>query len=305
MKEKILITGVAGFIGSVVAKKFIKENFCVYGIDNLSSGKIGNVPQELDFVNFDLSKNGLEKKIDKDIKYILHFAGQSSGEMSFENPVADLNKNTISTLNLINTCKNLKLKKFLHASSMSVYGDQKRQPVKENFSLNPKSCYGVGKVSSEKYLHIFKNLTPYINMRMFNVYGPGQNMNNLKQGMISIYISHALNEKKIVVKGSIKRFRDFIYIDDVVDIWFKATINKFKNLSINVGTGRKTYVSTVLKILQKKCKVKFVVKENTPGDQHGIYADTNNLKKFVTKTKFVTLEDGIKKFIIHEKKKNQ
>lgn len=302
MKKKILITGVAGFIGSALAKKFINKGYLVSGIDNLSTGKLHRVPKEVDFIKFDLSKRGFEKKIDKDIKYILHLSGQSSGEISFENPIDDLKKNTSSTLNLINCCKNLRLKKFLYASSMSVYGDQKKQPVKENFHLKPNSCYAVGKIASEQYLNIYKKKIPYINMRMFNVYGPGQDMKNLKQGMLSIYLAQALRNKKILVKGSLNRFRDFIYIDDVVDIWFKATFSKYTNFSLNIGSGKKTYVKTVLKILKNELGAGYKIGNNTPGDQHGIYANISKLKNLYKK-KFVNLNDGLKKFIYYEKKK--
>ena len=305
MKRSVLITGVAGFIGSAVAKKFIKEGFGVYGVDDLSVGKLKNIPKEVKFIKYDLSQRGLEKKIDKKIDYILHLAGQSSGEISFEDPISDLKKNTISTLNLIQFSKNFKLKKFLFASSMSIYGDQAIQPVKENCIPSPKSCYGIGKLSSEKYLDLFKKITPYINMRMFNVYGPGQDMVNLKQGMISIYLSQALNKKKIIVKGSVNRFRDFIYIKDVVDIWYEATISKYKNLSLNIATGKKNYVSTVLKILEKKCNIKYSVTRNTIGDQYGIFADINNLKKITKNLKFTNIDDGIEKFITYEKNRKQ
>ncbi len=300
MKKKVLITGVAGFIGSAVAKKFIKEGFTVIGVDDLSSGHKKNIPNNIKFIKHDLSKKGLEKKIDKDIIYILHLAGQSSGEISFEDPITDLKKNTISTLNLIELSKNLRLKKFLYASSMSIYGDQVRQPVKEHFVPQPKSCYGIGKLSSEKYLDLFKKITPYINMRMFNVYGPGQDMVNLKQGMVSIYLSQALVNKKIIVKGGINRFRDFIFIKDVVDIWFMATVSKHKNLSLNIGTGKKNYVKTILKILEKKCDVKYTVKQNTLGDQHGIYANVNSLKKIFKKIKFTDIDEGIEEFVNYE-----
>lgn len=301
MKKKILITGVAGFIGSALAQKFLNEGYYVYGIDNLSSGKITNIPKKVDFIEFDLSSKGLEKKIDKKIKFVMHLAGQSSGEISFENPIDDLKKNTISTLNLINSCKNIDIKKFLYASSMSVYGDHKLQPVKENYELKPNSCYAVGKIASEKYLSIFKDKIPFINMRMFNVYGPGQNMSNLKQGMISIFLAQALNSKKILVKGSLNRFRDFIYIDDVVDIWYQCTLNKISNISLNIGSGKKTYVKNILKILKKEFGSSYKVAKNTLGDQHGIFADISNLKKIYKNKKFVSIEEGLKKFIDYEK----
>ena len=89
MKKKVLITGVAGFIGSAVAKKFIREGFEVIGVDDLSSGHMRNVPNQIKFIKHDLSKKGLENKIDKKVKYILHLAGQSSGEVSFEDPITE------------------------------------------------------------------------------------------------------------------------------------------------------------------------------------------------------------------------
>ena len=301
MKKKILITGVAGFIGSSIAKKFLDKGFKVFGVDNLSSGNLSNIPEKVEFIKHDLSKKGLEKKIDKKIDYLLHLAGQSSGEISFENPVEDLKKNTISTLNLIEIFKEKKLKKFLYASSMSVYGDHKIQPVNESFKLKPNSCYAVGKIASEQYLNIYKKKIPFLNMRMFNVYGPGQNMKNLKQGMISIYLSQALSKKHIVVKGSVNRFRDFIYINDVVDIWYKCTLNKTSNISLNIGSGKKTSVISVLKILKKELGITYSVTKNTLGDQNGIYADIRNLKKICKKKKFVNIQNGLKEFINYEK----
>lgn len=304
MKKKILITGVAGFIGSAIAKKFLEEGHKVYGVDDLSSGNIINIPKKVEFIKHDLSKKGLENKIDKKIDYLLHLAGQSSGEISFENPVEDLKKNAISTLNLIEIFKEKKLKKFLYASSMSVYGDHKTQPVKENFKLKPNSCYAIGKIASEQYLNIYKKKIPYLNMRMFNVYGPGQNMKNLKQGMISIYLSQAISKKKIIVKGSVNRFRDFIYISDVVDIWYRYTLNKVHNTSLNIGSGKKTSVKSILKILEKELKTSYRVTKNTLGDQIGIYADTYNLKKIYKRKKFLNIKQGLKKFINYEKKRN-
>ena len=92
-------------------------------------------------------------------------------------------------------------------------------------------------------------------MRLFNVYGPGQDMNNLKQGMVSIYLAQALKNKKIIIKGSLNRVRDFIFIDDVVDAWFKASLLK-KNLNqnINIGSGIPTSVKELIKLITHKIK---------------------------------------------------
>ena len=102
MNKKILITGVAGFIGSKVAERFIDEGFHVYGVDDLSSGKEKNIPKGLEFIKLDLSEGKKFSILPRNCKIILHLAGQSSGEISFDNPILDLKKNTLSTINLIN-----------------------------------------------------------------------------------------------------------------------------------------------------------------------------------------------------------
>ena len=106
-----------------------------------------------------------------------------------------------------------------------------------------------------------------------------------------------------MVKGSLKIFRDFIYIDDVVDIWFKACFIKEKNLCLNIGSGKKTYVKSVLDILKQELKINYTVGNSTPGDQFGIYADISKLKKILKNIQFTKLSIGLKKFIKYEKSK--
>ena len=296
--KKILITGVAGFIGSKIAEKFINEGFEVIGVDDLSSGKIENIPKGLDFLKIDLSDSNILKFLPNKCDLVLHLAGQSSGEISFDNPVTDLKKNTLSTLNLIKYGIENKSEKFIYASSMSVYGNVPDKPIPENFNKTPLSCYGVGKLASEHYLEIFKNQLPFINFRMFNVYGPGQDMANLRQGMVSIFLSQALKENKIHVKGSLDRFRDFIYIDDVVDIWYEFALNKTENISLNLGTGIKTSLNELITLFKNNfCDLKYYSKGKTPGDQKGIYPDIGKLKSLTKKNKFIK--------VLNMKKSNQ
>lgn len=298
MKKKILITGVAGFIGSKLAKRFSEEGYNVFGIDDLSSGNLSKVPKNVNFIKLDLANKNKLKLIPKECKLILHLAGQSSGEVSFESPIDDLKRNTFSTLNLIHQGIENNFKKIIFASSMSVYGDYKIK-LKENLNLKPLSCYGISKLCSENYLRVFSKKIPYLIFRMFNVYGPGQDLENLKQGMLSIYLSQAINEKKIIVKGSQERKRDFIYIDDVVEIWFRSVqIPNLNNDTFNLGTGVATSVKSLLNIM-KKCLENFsiVQKESTKGDQNFVCADNNKLIKKFNFKNFVTLKTGLKKFI--------
>ena len=298
--EKVLITGVAGFIGSHIAKRFIKEGYHVIGIDDLSNGCISNIPKNIDFLRFDLTNYSEYKNIPKGCINILHLAGQSSGEISYHEPAKDLEKNTLSTLNLIKYGIKNNSKKIIYASSMSIYGDVDLNSgcASENLEPNPKSCYGISKLASEKYLNLFKDKLPFIAMRMFNVYGPGQDLINLKQGMVSIYLAQAIKNKNIIVKGSLSRFRDFIYIDDVVDAWFNAFKNdNATNNAINIGSGNKTTVEQLLYKIMKITETReFKVIEGTPCDQKGIYSDNRKAKDLLKMNNILSLENGIKKF---------
>ena len=162
---------------------------------------------------------------------------------------------------------------------------------------NPLSCYGVGKLMSENYLKIYKNKISFISLRMFNVYGPGQDMNNLRQGMVSIFLAQAKKNKKILVKGSLNRIRDFIYVDDVVNIWFKLFKSKIKNEIINLGTGKPTKVKLLINEIKKLIPGTIVkIRGTTPGDQNFVCSDNSKLKQKLKISKFKNIIEGIRVF---------
>ncbi len=187
---------------------------------------------------------------------------------------------------------------------MSVYGeDGEKEQFSEEDITEPKSFYAVGKLASENYLKIFQREfgIEYTALRYFNVYGEGQNLENLKQGMVSIYLKQFFDDnfKEVEVKGSLDRFRDLIYIDDVVDITVETLNNpKFKNQIVNVGTGKKTTVREILELIQKFSGIdkKIVVTGGTKGDQFGIYADITKLKS-IYKKELTPFEIGLKKMV--------
>jgi UDP-glucose 4-epimerase len=292
---KVLITGVAGFIGSHVAARFLFEGYHIIGVDDLSSGKIENVPSGVEFIKANLADKASVEKLPSGCNLILHLAGQSSGEISFDDPILDLQKNTVSTLNLIHYGIRNNSTRIVYASSMSVYGEVENKPTGELQHPNPLSCYGVGKLASEGYLKVFQNQLPYVALRMFNVYGPGQDLTNFRQGMVSIYLAQAINSGKIEVKGNLSRYRDFIFIDDVVETWFRsATCKPAENQIFNVGTGLKTTIGELLEIICKSVPGSdFFVQGSTPGDQNGIFADNSKLKNILGIRNFKQLDEGI------------
>jgi UDP-glucose 4-epimerase len=299
--KKYLVTGGAGFIGSAVASQLIKEGNTVCIIDNLSSGYRENIPSGAFFIQGNCEDELVIAQLESQFfDAIFHIAGQSSGEVSYDNPVLDMQSNVQSTLVLLNYAVKTGCKTFIYASSMSVYGDAKKLPVSETAPTFPKSFYAVGKLASEHYLRIYQTFgIKTISLRLFNVYGIGQNMKNLRQGMASIYLAQALQHNKIFVKGSIDRFRDFVYITDVVRAIIKSQSNDIPSGIYNVCNGNKTRVKDVLDLIIEKLNqnTKVEIIESTPGDQFGIYGE---LKKFEETFGFkneVSFQTGMSKMI--------
>ncbi len=300
---KTLITGGAGFIGSHIAVRCIRNGDHVTIIDDLSTGNAANVPEGADFVEGDLSKKRTVDTLfaEKRFDCVLHLAAQSSGEVSDERPDLDLKVNTLGTLLLLRACMKRGVPRFLYASSMAVYGNPATVPVTEDMPPAPLSFYGISKMASEQYIRHFseKGLRTTV-FRMFSVYGPGQDLANLKQGMVSIFLAYLLRNEPVLVKGSKDRFRDFIYIDDVVDAWVAAIpCRETFGKTYNLASGKKTFVHELVKAEiaalgrdPATCPVRY--EGSTPADQFGLYADTRRIRKDLDWKPRYSLTEGLK-----------
>lgn len=301
--KQYLVTGAAGFIGAAVAKALLDQGHEVVTVDNLSTGSKFHVPKGV----FLIEGNCQDPEVIDQLKTfnfeaIYHIAGQSSGEISFENPVYDLQTNAQSTLQLLSLSRKIGCNKFIYASTMSIYGDTENLPVKEDLIPTPKSFYGVGKLASEHYLRIyasqFKMATAAL--RLFNVYGPGQNLTNMKQGMVSIFFAQALNDKHIHVKGAPERFRDFIYIEDVVKAFIETEnfLVPDRFLNFNVCSGVKTSVGELVDVICEQFSENITTQfeGSTPGDQFGIYGCPEQMHGILGNWSKTDFKSGIKAF---------
>ena len=299
---RYLITGGAGFIGSNLAHRLLENNNDVIIVDNLLTGRLSNVPPEAEFLELDIGAPDVIQQLpDTPVDAVLHLGAQSSGEISFERPEYDVLTNTLGSLNLLRWCMATGTQRFVYASSMSVYGDVGDDPIAEDHCPQPKSFYGITKLAGEHYVNAFsrQGLKTTI-FRMFNVYGPGQNLENLKQGMVSIYLSFVLNEKLLLVRGSSQRFRDLVYIDDVVAAWLTVLQNPASfGRTYNLGSGTKTYVHELVRgilLAFGKDPETYPVQyaEGTPGDQFGIWADVRRITEEVCWSAQVGLSQGLR-----------
>ncbi len=295
-----LVTGVGGFIRAAVAKNLLDNGHRVIGIDNLTTGYENNIPCGCEFYKAHCQDASLYNRL-PELKYdaIFHIAGQSSGEISFDDPVYDLRTNAESTLHLLKFALAKGCKRMVYASTMSVYGMQPDHPVKEDAVPVPHSFYGVGKLASEHYLRLYEQYgVSSTCLRLFNVYGPGQNMANLRQGMVSIFMAMMIANGHIHVKGSPDRYRDFVYIDDVVNAFLLCLQNPASGGGIfNIaGSGKVTVGEIINKMIalhHSPVTVKF--EGSTSGDIPGIHANGSHAAKVLGYTPKVSLDDGLAK----------
>lgn len=296
-----LVTGAAGFIGAALAKKLLDQNHKVVIIDNLSTGFRENIPEGcVSIIGNTHDRETIEQLSPFHFDAIFHIAGQSGGITSFDDPIYDLNSNVTSTLLLLDFAKKTGCKCFVYASSMSVYGDENPCPVFENSDKSPKTFYAVGKLASEGYMKMYSDNfgIKTTALRFNNVYGPGQNMANLRQGMVSIFLAQAISNRHVHVMGAKNRFRDFVFIDDVVNACLLSANAQEEKLfnAYNVATNTKTTVEELIETMRKMLPFDFSVeyKGSTPGDQFGIYCDYSLIDQNIGWKPQYNLEQGLK-----------
>jgi UDP-glucose 4-epimerase len=295
----VLVTGGAGFIGSHVVRALLARGYDVDVADNLSTGFAENVPPDVPLIEVDLSLPGAVERLPKrDYAAILHLAGQFSGEKSFDDPVYDLDANVRSTLLLSIFALRTGVPVLVHASSMGVYGDVERDPVREDDPTRPCSYYGASKLAAETALAVAATQgLRTCSLRMFSVYGPGQDLEELRQGMVSIYLSYLLRGEAVVVRGSLDRIRDFVHVDDVVAAWILALERPAATGPLNVGSGRGTKVRELLKLLIETCGLApdhpIIEEGPTPGDQFALSADVSAIRRTLGWQPHVLLRQGL------------
>ncbi|MEX2195745.1 MAG: NAD-dependent epimerase/dehydratase family protein [Thermoleophilaceae bacterium] len=295
---RMLVTGGAGFIGSHLARTLLDEGAEVDIVDDLSTGSQANLPDGAELVRLDLGANGAADRLpDRDYDAVLHLAGQSSGEKSFDDPEHDLAANARSTLMLGLWARRRGVPVFLHASSMGVYGRVDDPPAAEDRPLRPISYYGASKLAAEHALRVMDDESfRTVSFRMFSVYGPGQDLAELRQGMASIYLAYLLRGEQVPVRGSLDRVRDLVHVDDVVAAWRSALDSQARG-PLNLGSGVPVRVGDLIADLVAACGLPAdhpVVQEpGTPGDQFGLWADTTRIRRELGWEPLVERQEGI------------
>ena len=296
------MTGGAGFIGGHLARRHVKKGDEVTVVDNMRTGDVRNIPKNAHFLNLDVGSDSIESIFKKKYDIIYHFSGQSSVEVSYSDPLYDLDSNCRSTLRLLELCdKYCPESHFIYASTMSVYGDSGGSAVKENFDRNGTNFYAIGKRASEDYIRVYRDrgLKTTI-LRLFNIYGPGQNLGNLRQGMLSIFLAQALDNNNIIVKGCKLRSRDFLYIVDLLNMIDMITFNNSSygevfNMCSGISYTVEEVIGTIAMCLEKDLQI--VLDSGTPGDIDHMLGNGEKFRDKIGYYECRSLESGVKEMV--------
>ncbi len=302
--KRYLVTGGAGFIGGAIVRRLVAGGHSVTILDLPEKIKRSSFPSSVNVISGDVASETTFKKLTAPFDAVFHMAAQTSARVSHEEPERDIEVNARGTLLLAQWCVRHNVRRLLYGSSMGIYGNPSELPVKETLLPGPVSFYGVTKLAGEHYLnaHIPLGLQP-TSFRMFNVYGPGQDMANMKQGMISVYLAYIHAGQSVQVTGSLDRFRDFIYIDDIVDAFLLAVDSQRSHgETYNLGCGITHTVRQVLDLLIAACgqdPATYPVQEieGHAGDTFGICSDSTKFRSAFGWVPKVKLEDGIKRMV--------
>lgn len=250
-ESKFLVTGAAGFIGSNLVETILKLGYKVKGLDNFSTGKKENIHLFKDNPNFEFMEGDI-RHLDtcmvacKGIDFVLHQAAWGSVPRSIEMPLMYEEINIRGTLNMMEAARQNGVKKFVYASSSSVYGDEPNLPKKEGIEGNLLSPYALTKMVDEEYGKLYKKLygLDTYGLRYFNVFGRRQDPNGAYAAVIPKFIKQLLNNERPTINGDGQQSRDFTYIENVIEANLKAcnAPHEVAGQAFNVAYGGREYL---------------------------------------------------------------
>jgi len=286
MKQKILITGGAGFIGSHLAENLFKRGHDVIVIDNFSTGKWENlvkIKDKIRIIEGDLRDFNFVLNNVKDIDLIFHLAANYSVAYSSKNPIFDFESNVLTTLHVLEAMRKNNISKIVFTSSSTVYGETEKLPIPEDAELKPINNYGASKVCAETYIHSFSNLYGIngLILRYANIMG-----SRAYHGVVPDFVRKLKkNKKKLLILGDGKQKKSYLYVTDCIDATLIALKNFKRGFSIfNIGSDEWMIVDDIARIVCNEMGLKDVIFEYKGGER-GWSGDVRKFILDITKIK--------------------
>jgi UDP-N-acetylglucosamine/UDP-N-acetyl-alpha-D-glucosaminouronate 4-epimerase len=302
-----LITGVAGFIGSALARAALAQGDQVRGIDNFSTGKrenLGEIFERIDFRQVDLLDLEALREACVGVDYILHEAAIPSVPKSVLDPLGSNRANVDGTLNLLVAARDARIKRVVYAASSSAYGDTPTLPKREDMPPNPISPYAVAKLAGELYMISFYRCygLETVCLRYFNVFGPRQDPTSPYSGVLAKFITRMLKGEPPTIFGDGAQSRDFTYVDNAVRanlLAAKAPASEVAGQVFNVATGRRVDLNETFQVLKKLTGYAGEVKYEAEraGDIKHSLADISRAAKHFGYRPDIDFEEGLRRTV--------
>ncbi len=302
-----LVTGGAGFIGSNIVEKLVLDGHTVRVVDNLSTGKIENIIEfidDIEFIKGDLSDFRVAKRAVDNMEYIIHQAAIPSVPFSIESPVKANQSMVTATVNLFEAAvENGHVKRIVQAASAAAYGNNPDLPKREEMLPEPMSPYAVAKLTQEYYAKAFFDSygLEIISLRYFNVFGPKQDPKSPYSGVISIFLSQLIEGTSPTIYGDGLTSRDFVFVQDIVAANLLALTGNWTGKSevINIGRGESISLNELVLLLNKvlDTDIKPLYGPERIGDVKHSVADISKAKSQLGFVPAVDLKEGLKKLV--------
>jgi UDP-glucose 4-epimerase len=291
---KIIITGGAGFIGSHLVEKLIKKRHKVIIIDNFSTGRQSNIntfKHKIKIVRADISKKGQWSKHFANVQVVYHLAALADIVPSIQNPDKYFAANVTGTKNILNACISNKVPRIIYSASSSCYGIPKKYPTSESEKIDPRYPYALTKrIGEELILHYSRiyNMNA-LSLRLFNVYGTRSRTSGTYGAVFGVFLKQKIESKPLTVVGDGNQKRDFTYVSDIVEAFYRCLFYKGKINIFNIGTGKPQSVNKIVRILNcKKIKI-----PKRPGEPEITHANIKLVKKELNWSAKITIDKGI------------
>ena len=302
-----LVTGVAGFIGSSIARALLAEGEQVRGIDNFSTGKRENIAEILDRIDFreaDLLDMESMKKACGGVDCVFHQAAIPSVPKSVRDPLGSNQANVDGTVNILIGARDAKVKRVVYAASSSAYGDTPTLPKHEEMKPNPISPYAVAKLASEYYMISFYRCygLETVCLRYFNIFGPRQDPTSPYSGVLAKFITQMLTGEQPTIFGDGTQSRDFTYIENAVHanlLAAKAPASQVAGRVFNVATGTRADLNETFEILKNLTGYSGTLKygPEREGDVKHSLADISNAEKNLGYKPHVDFAEGLRRTV--------
>jgi nucleoside-diphosphate-sugar epimerase len=302
-----LITGIAGFIGSSLARAVLAQGDQVRGIDNFATGRRENISELLNHIDFreaDLLNLDAVHDACGGVDYIFHEAAIPSVPKSVLDPLGSNRANVDGTVHLLVAAKDAKVKRVVYAASSSAYGDTPTLPKHEGMAPNPISPYAVAKLASEYYMSSFYRCygLETVTLRYFNIFGPRQDPTSQYSGVLAKFITQMLNGEQPTIFGDGTQSRDFTYIDNTVSanlLAAKAPATQVAGQVFNVATGTRVDLNETFQLLKKIIGYNGGVKyaPERAGDVKHSLADLSRTERHLAYKPTVNFEEGLRRTV--------